>query len=501
MTSPFVALSSAFRLVAPCAGARLVSDNMPKFSVVVPTRERPDTLASCLRTCLDQAFDDYEVIVCDNASSPRTREIVESFDSPKLKYVRAPELLPMSLNWELAVSHAAGDYVMVLGDHDALLPHALKELNGLVERLQVKAIRWPAAMYMWPNVGLEAQRNYLRIPLGRGIWAVNGHQAIAHIASFRVPYNILPMFYNSIVHRDVVRAAREEGGRVFGNYAPDVYSGFAFAYLARSYVSVDVPMTIAGLSQYSTGLNTIYLGSRHAATSEFHRLNREAGLGPHRWMPELIVFPVVPVADSFLRAKEALFPGDDALCLDRRIFLTQCLRSLAVERAEDWPSACDLLRDSTADDAALTEWFDGTVAAWPPSTAVKHVLWTTRMGFLYGHLHLDASRFEMERIPASGAFGDGVDRRFITQVDRTGADSRASARFARSGTARPRTGRAASRSASSARRRPRSCPHRSRAPSSRPGLGGPGRDSRLARWRRGDGGETAPDICRSPDSL
>src|SRR5262249_49982060 len=74
----------------------------PRFSVVVPTRERADTLQSCLTTCLDQGFDNYEVIVCDNCSSPATREVVEGFASSRIKYVRAPEPLAMSDNWELA---------------------------------------------------------------------------------------------------------------------------------------------------------------------------------------------------------------------------------------------------------------------------------------------------------------------------------------------------------------------------------------------------------------
>ena len=34
----------------------------PRFSVVVPTRDRASTLAYTLRTCLEQEFDDYEVV-------------------------------------------------------------------------------------------------------------------------------------------------------------------------------------------------------------------------------------------------------------------------------------------------------------------------------------------------------------------------------------------------------------------------------------------------------
>src|SRR5438067_10315585 len=61
-------------------------DAMPavKFSVVIPTRERADTLRFALRTYLDQTFDDYEVIVSDNCSSPATKAAVDEVASPKV---------------------------------------------------------------------------------------------------------------------------------------------------------------------------------------------------------------------------------------------------------------------------------------------------------------------------------------------------------------------------------------------------------------------------------
>ena len=46
--------------------------NAPRFSIVIPTREpRCDPVRLLLsRTCLDQDFDDYEIVVCDNCGSP-----------------------------------------------------------------------------------------------------------------------------------------------------------------------------------------------------------------------------------------------------------------------------------------------------------------------------------------------------------------------------------------------------------------------------------------------
>ncbi len=59
----------------------------PRISIVIPTRDRPGTLGFALRTCLDQDFEDFEVVVSDNCSPPATREVVESFADRRIKYV------------------------------------------------------------------------------------------------------------------------------------------------------------------------------------------------------------------------------------------------------------------------------------------------------------------------------------------------------------------------------------------------------------------------------
>src|SRR5262245_53547290 len=96
----------------------------PRYSIVVPVRERPETLAATLRTCLAVEHDDYEVVVFDNASGPGVREAVDSVAMPRgpapLRYERSDELLPMTQNWNAAVGHARGEYVIVIGNDDAI---------------------------------------------------------------------------------------------------------------------------------------------------------------------------------------------------------------------------------------------------------------------------------------------------------------------------------------------------------------------------------------------
>ena len=59
---------------------------------------------------------------------------------------------------------------------------------------------------------------------------------------------------SSVIHRDLVASLRARAGRVFGSAYPDVYSAFAFGYVAGEYLSTEVPMSVAGLSGASNGV-------------------------------------------------------------------------------------------------------------------------------------------------------------------------------------------------------------------------------------------------------
>ena len=60
----------------------------PLFSIVIPTYNRSELVQGAVRSILDQTFDDYEVVVSDNCSQDYTRDVIEGFQYPRVRYVR-----------------------------------------------------------------------------------------------------------------------------------------------------------------------------------------------------------------------------------------------------------------------------------------------------------------------------------------------------------------------------------------------------------------------------
>lgn len=363
-----------------------------KFSVVIPTRERAETLRYALQTCLDQQFDDYEVIVSDNFSSPATRAVVDEAATPRVRYVRTPRPLAMSSNWDFGLAHARGEYVLLIGDDDGLLPHALAELDRLTRDHPGRVIRWEPVYYTWPSFALPQFANYLRVPLLRGLSEHDGLRRVQAVAGFCLPYSALPMFYNAVVPRGVIERLKARTGRVFPHPIPDVYSGFAVAAVAGSYLSSDLPMTVAGQSGASNGIATLFHRGRNPIDREFRELNAQEQLPTDPRVPDLPAFPHVPVAQAFLFAKSQFFP-DAPIELDRREFVRGTVANLRVADEAQWQAALRQLRDSLADVPHLQVWFDAEFARQPYHEPPPPPLRPDYLGFDGEYLHLDATRF------------------------------------------------------------------------------------------------------------
>lgn len=339
----------------------------PRFSIVVPTRERAQTLEFALRTCLAQRFDDYEIIVCDNCSSPATRQVVEGFGSPKIKYVRSEKPLAMSDNWDLAVSHAAGEYVTVIGDDDGLLPGTLSEADRLIRLLRVEVLQWDWIYYNWPGQSGLFPANRLRIPIPRQNRIMSSKSVVTAVAAGQAPVPLLPMIYNSLVHRELIQELRRKTGRVFKDFTPDVYSGFAFANLAKTYASVGRAMGINGRSPRSIGMAQFFGPKDNAIRGEFDSLNAAAGFQWHPRVPHVPKSMSAVVAETLERSNDNLFPNGGSLSFDRKALVEAIvgdLKQVGIPPSEEWRDAFAAIDAALAGDPDLRQWFTAEYSDW-----------------------------------------------------------------------------------------------------------------------------------------
>jgi glycosyltransferase involved in cell wall biosynthesis len=281
----------------------MTADRQPAITVVIPTRERPDTLQFALRSALQQESRSYQVLVSDNFSQDRTRELVAAAGDPRVKYVNTGRRLSMCDNWEFALQQADGRYLIFIGDDDAILPGAIDRLQALIADQPFPAYMWNTPIYCWPIQGAKAFVEYLpEAPEPHAMDLVpQAREVLAH-GGWR--YYLLPGAYHAAVSRDVYDAIRKKLGRVFLTTQPDLFTGMAVPAFSPRAWHVGAPVTLNGRSAASNG--RALTAKDGAAVLE--RFIRE--YGDYKIHPRL--FPGVPlkanlIADAILVAKDS-FP-------------------------------------------------------------------------------------------------------------------------------------------------------------------------------------------------
>jgi glycosyltransferase involved in cell wall biosynthesis len=94
-------------------------------SVCIPTYNSEKYVRACIESVLTQTYQDFEIIVSDNASSDATCDIVRGFPDARIRLVRLRENMGMASNFNHAASLARGQYVKFLCSDDLLDPPCL----------------------------------------------------------------------------------------------------------------------------------------------------------------------------------------------------------------------------------------------------------------------------------------------------------------------------------------------------------------------------------------
>jgi glycosyltransferase involved in cell wall biosynthesis len=105
-----------------------------RFSVLLPTRNGGRFLDDCIHSVLSQDGD-FELVVSDNASDDATPQVIDRWRrDPRMKSIRLPSPVAVTENWNVTLRAADGDYAIMMGDDDYLLPGYFTAMEDILQR-------------------------------------------------------------------------------------------------------------------------------------------------------------------------------------------------------------------------------------------------------------------------------------------------------------------------------------------------------------------------------
>lgn len=231
---------------------------MPKFSIVIPTRERCHLLKYALLSALEQTYDDYEVIVSDNFSSDQTPQVVKELSNNRVRYIRTSKRLNMVDHWEFALTQAKGEWITILTDRNILLPHFLARIGKLIEEKPYEIITWKWAGYYHPGWYDAALSNRLEIPAVTGsVIECDSRTVLEDLFRFREGYE-LPKMLNSFCHRALIAKVKNNASCFFIEPNPDYAAAIATLVEVERFVFIDDVLVLGGIGKESTGSSLAY---------------------------------------------------------------------------------------------------------------------------------------------------------------------------------------------------------------------------------------------------
>jgi hypothetical protein len=357
----------------------------PLLSIVVPTRDRPDFLRWCLTAAAAQTDSDYEVVVCDNATSTPVADVVGAVGDARFRYLAPEQPLSMIDNWERAVAAARGEFVAVVTDKMALGPGVVAAVRG-ASRVDPEVLAWSNSAYrpidesrdLGPGYFLEARSSEpgefsLRASLERRLaFAVRRDRQGVDYFRGKIVFGAF--------RRDLLERIRERAGRVFHPIAPDYSSMAAAAAVGDRGLDVGRPLVVSFETARSNGKRQV--GDLRHARAFLHEtdpsdqiIDRLPIPGVYASMHNLVAFDMVNAsraAGSDLAAEALNLPNladrvaEDLLVVRWRGDEARRERARQTELLAAWRSARGLRSVDPSFRTLLSEYARGAVAATGP---------------------------------------------------------------------------------------------------------------------------------------
>lgn len=289
-----------------------------KFSILLPTRNRLELLRLAIESVQLQDHADWEIVVSDNASDEDIEAHVRALGDSRIHARRLDRLVPVTDNWNAALDLARGEYIIMLGDDDALIPGALSSMKALIDAWKApEAIYAQARQYAYPGVIPGHAEPFIQTGYNAFLEnALEPFELAPSIAldmvraavAFRILYGFNMQHF--VFSRTLVARLRSKGA-FFQSPYPDYYAANAILLAARRVVATPHPVAMIGISPKSFGF--YYFNARENDGADFLQNVADAAVTA-RLRNEFV--PGSNMNDSWLCAMQTLaqnFPETTAL--------------------------------------------------------------------------------------------------------------------------------------------------------------------------------------------
>lgn len=280
----------------------------PLLSIAIATKDREQYCIKTIQSIL--AFEDnrIQITVADNSSTSMVKEFVDKLASPQVVYHYDNGPVSSIDNFNRAVEFTTGEYIMLIGDDDAILPKAIEMAEWAKENNVDSVCSKNSVVYYWPKAYDKYPNGAVIIPPSTSdLLQVDVRKELTKLVKSGLQNYLLyalPKTYHGLVRKDVLEVIKKKTGHYYGGLSPDIYSAVAVSCVAKNHYEIGEPLSIAGVCAKSTSADNIV--GKHSGTLEnIQHLRHRSGYVFDKRIPKYYSVNTI-WAESGLKALEEL---------------------------------------------------------------------------------------------------------------------------------------------------------------------------------------------------
>ena len=231
-----------------------------KISFLLPSKNRLVLLRHAVASILAQDYRDIEIVISDNASDQDYRSYVEELSDPRIVYSRIPSAVSVTENWRNALSLSTGEYFLMMGDDDALVPNFAANVLPYLSPEKPDLLYLAAYHYAYPEVLPSEPRGYLAVVrnsefLIENTWPFSltsryAQELAASVVDFRYRFGFNAQHF--LLNAAFVKQF-DNLGSIYQSPYPDTFAAITVLAHASSVTVVPKESVIIGISPHSFG--------------------------------------------------------------------------------------------------------------------------------------------------------------------------------------------------------------------------------------------------------
>lgn len=111
-----------------------MESNTPLVSVIMSAYNESKYIAEAIDSVLQQSYDNFELIIVDDASTDNTVEMIENYTDKRIVLLKNSENKRLAYNLNFGIQNAQGKYIARMDADDICMPERLKKQVEFLEK-------------------------------------------------------------------------------------------------------------------------------------------------------------------------------------------------------------------------------------------------------------------------------------------------------------------------------------------------------------------------------